>query len=485
MEPTVEKLTKKEIALWVMAAITITVMVAVATLTLLMLNKNTIYPETYIDGINVSNLTRDEAIITIKNEYENQLENLKFNLVYEDYRRQLNYRDLGYTYSYEKAVEKAYNLGRQGSIIRRIGEIYWSRKQAVIISLESDYEEKLLNAIIDDVASGISRQAQDATILRQDGKFHITKEKDGLEVDKELLKDRIAKGFESFSQENIAIPLVSTAPQITEERLQTIKEVIGEFSTVFNLQAVGRSKNISIAAGKINSTVLMPQEEFSFNQRTGPTGMAQGYQEAPVILKGELVPGIGGGVCQVSTTLYNAAVRANLDITTRRNHSLTVAYVPLGHDAAVAYDQLDLRFKNNFKTPIYIESFVSGNRIHARIYGQKKDKVKINLISEVLEVIEPQTEIIKDPNLLYGETKVERDAKKGYRVSTYKVYYENGREIKREHISKDYYAPVHGKIIEGEQNGPNIGEIPTDIEYLPEEQPISQPYEELLEDLGE
>lgn len=167
-------------------------------------------------------------------------------------------------------------------------------------------------------------------------------------------------------------------PYRTTEDMQKINYILSEFSTQFDSRVKGRSENISIAADAIDGTILMPGQEFSFNRTLGPVTISNGYKYAPVIVDGEFVEGVGGGVCQVSTTLFNTALRSGLGITARRNHSLPVAYVPRGTDAAVA-TYLDMKFKNTLNNPIYIQAFVQDSKIVFRVYGSKDDEKQIKL----------------------------------------------------------------------------------------------------------
>ncbi len=464
MVPTVEKPTKRQVILLIVGAIIVTMIVAMLTLTIFIFREDLIYSNIYIEEMDVGGLSKEEALNKISRRYDQQVKDININLFLNEYRKEISYQDIELTYLYGEALEKAYSVGRQGGLVNRLRDIYIAGKQGRNIYLQSHYNEELLDTIIGEIDSEISREAKDAEIYRKSGEFVIVKEEIGLQLRKDTLKEKIMKSLNNFNNEDIEIPVNLITPRIKEEDLGLINLVIGEFSTAFNPEMKGRNTNIAIAASKINSCLLMPGDEFSFNGRTGPTGVAEGYQDAPVIVNGELVPGVGGGVCQVSTTLYNAVIRSNLDIITRRNHSLSVAYVPLGHDAAVAYNSLDLKFRNSLSFPVYIESFVYGNRVYARLYGERKNDITVRLDTEILEVIEPNTEIIKSSQLALGEREIERGAKKGYRVNTYKVYLKDGKEIKREHISRDYYQPVHGKIIEGTGTYTGEGDLEIDQE---------------------
>lgn len=491
MEPTVIGVSRKKIMLWTISMVFTIGVVSFLTLGILLLRKDTIYVGVYIETVNTSDLTKEEARERLETIYEEQLNAFKLNLVREDYQKQLAYKELGYTYDYEEAVEKAYRIGRTGNTIKRIQEIHRLKDNPIYISMELNYDAVHMDDIMEDIEVHINREAKDATILRRNGAFHITKEQIGMEVDKKVLIDKIQKNIQRFSQEDITIPIIYNTPRITEEKLLAIKDVLGQYSTTFNAQQSGRSENIAIAARSINNTLLMPQEEFSFNKQTGPRGIAGGYQEAPVIINGELVPGVGGGICQVSSTLYNAVARSNLEVSDRRNHSLPVAYVPLGQDATVAGDYIDFKFINNRQYPVYVESFVQNSSVFVRIHGKKEDNIKVTLVSEIIETIEPKIEIKKDDTLLIGEKEVIREAKKGFRVNTYKVYTENGRQLKREYISTDRYVAVDGIIVEGtkpkEKNKIEAGvetEKQQKIEKAHEENPIEDevtPIEEEIE----
>jgi len=451
MEPVIpppKKLTKW--FLWFMAMVILTATIAFTTLGILVLNRKTIYPNVWIESVNVSSLNKAEAADKVATIFRNELKKFNVKLSFNNKTWEYPYEALGYQYLYEEAIEEAYAVGRKGNYIQRFMEIYELRNYPYIIALNNTYDVEKFAAIIDEIKESVERAPKDASIKRVKGTFEITAETLGITIDEEELLLKIEESIRTLNKDSIVIPTSYTYPRITSEELEAVQEVIGEFSTTFDAKVTGRSANISIASSSINGVLLMPNEAFSFNKKTGPRGIAEGYQEAPVIVNGQLVPGIGGGICQVSTTLYNAIVRANLEVVKRQNHTLPVAYVPLGHDASVFYGYLDLEFINNKPYPIYLESYSSGSKVFVKLYSTKTDDLVIKLHSEIIETIEPKQETKKDATLFVGERKVEKEAKKGYRVVTYKIYSDkNGQEIKREQISRDYYPPVHGLILEG------------------------------------
>lgn len=450
MEPVVTS--KKPLAKWFLWFVTMAILtatIAFTTLGVLVLTRNTIYPNILIESVDVGGLTKAEARVKLEDIFEKDLQDFNIKLSFNEYVWEFPYQVIGFSQLYDDAIEEAYSIGRGDNYLDRFKEIISLRKQPVIVPLKTTYDIDKFSDIVEELKGTVEKSPVDATIKRAEGSFVITEEVNGITIDQEELIRRIDEGIRTINEDQILIPVNYIKPTILADSLSAVKEVVGEFFTVFNAEVTGRSTNISIASSSINGVLLMPNDTFSFNNQTGPRGIKEGYQEAPVIVNGKLVPGVGGGICQVSSTLYNAVVRADLQVLKRQNHSLPVAYVPLGHDATVFYGYIDFEFQNNKPYPIYLESFAKGNRVFVRIYSTKTDDMVIRLLSEVIETIEPKVEIRRDPTLPMGERKIEKEAKRGYKVKTYKVYSSNGKEIKREEISEDFYPPVHGIIFEG------------------------------------
>ncbi len=454
MEPSIPKKNNKKWFLWLTAMIFATVLIAFLTLGIFILNQEGFYRNIFVESVDISNLSKEEAMVKLEKAFNDELKHHKISLTYQGKNWEYPYGQLGFRYDFESALEEAYGVGREGNPIARLAEIVGLRKNPKIISLQSEYNSAKVEEVLEELNNEIFQQPVDAKLKRTSDNFVIIKEINGVALDTEELLDRIKEQIETFENRPIELPVTYLPPRITEDKLSQLDGVIGSFGTTFDARVKGRSTNIAIASDSINGTLLMPGEAFSFNEQTGPRGVDEGYQEAPVILNGQLIPGIGGGICQVSTTLYNAVVRADLEITNRRNHSLPVAYVPLGHDATVSYGFIDFQFVNDMKYPIYVESLVKGNRVSINLYGKKAMDTSIKLHSEVVETIEPKVEIKNDDTLFSDETKVEIEPKRGYRVNTYKIYLKSGKEIKRELISKDYYIPVNGVTLQGTKARP-------------------------------
>ena len=264
------------------------------------------------------------------------------------------------------------------------------------------------------IHSEIYKPAKNATYTTEP--YAIYKEENGLdfaitiEEAKQLLKEE---------KEEYIIPLKVLKPKITVSKLESaaFPNKLGSFTTYYSASDVNRNANIALAAKSITSVVLMPGEVFSYNNLIGECSTRTGYKESTIYLNGELAKGVGGGICQVSTTLYNAVLRANLEIVQRRNHSLSVTYVPLGHDAMVSIGSQDFQFKNNRDYPIRVVATTGPTSITCQIMGLAEEKeYDVKLYSRVISKTETKT-----------------------KVETYKLLYLNGVEVSRTWLSTDTY----------------------------------------------
>ncbi len=235
------------------------------------------------------------------------------------------------------------------------------------------------------------------------------------------------------------------------------------YSTNFASSTSGRAANIELSTKAINGKVLMPGETFSYNEVVGERTRARGYQDAGVIVGNKVENGLGGGICQTSSTLYQAVIRSGLKSVERYNHSLTVGYLPKGFDATVSWGGPDYKFKNTYDFPIYIEGYCSNRNLVFNVYGDTTASNKTyDFTSEVYETLTPNTQTIQDPNLPEGQTVTEKAPTTGYRVKTYLHTYENGALVKTEQISNDTYQKVDGVVKVGTKKvqAPPIAEPP-------------------------
>ena len=300
---------------------------------------------------------------------------------------------------------------------------------------------------LDKIYSEIHTEAKDAYYTQNP--FTLYPHVDG--VDFAISMEDAKKLLEEDKEEYI-IPLKITHPAITTDKIgsEGFPDLLGEFSTTYNAGATARTTNLRLASNKINNTVVMPGETFSYNKVVGERTVAAGYKEAPAYAGGKVVNDIGGGICQITSTLYNAVIFANLDIVSRSNHQFVPSYVKAGRDATVVYGAIDFKFKNNRKYPIKIKSTVSGGIAKVQIYGMKEEtEYEVKIETKITGSIPMQTTYEDDPTLEQGKQKVEQKGHNGTYSEAYKVLYLNGKVVSRTLLSKDKYNQMSTIIKRG------------------------------------
>lgn len=267
-------------------------------------------------------------------------------------------------------------------------------------------------------------------------------------IDFAISMEEATKVF-SESPNQCVIPLKVLSPNITTNQIgpEAFPNLLGSYYTTFSTSNKNRSTNIRLATQKINGTVIMPGETFSYNQVVGKRTAAAGFKSAAVYSGGEVTTGIGGGICQVSSTLYNAVLLANLEIVERTNHGFNPGYVPAGRDATVSWGGPDFKFKNNRDYPIKIIAKVSGGKISIQIFGLKSNNdYEVEIESYITSYIKYKTITKNDSTLPKGKTKVIQNGSNGCKSVAYRILKQNGEIVSKTLLSKDTYNP-HNKIV--------------------------------------
>ena len=309
----------------------------------------------------------------------------------------------------------------------KILEVIVSPKQAEEINVEKIHEE-------------IYCEPKDAYFVEEPFELHMDENGIDFKISIEEAKEIVSQQAEEYK-----IPLKITKAKITINDIDSsaFRYEISKFTTNYDPGYKSRVTNLQLATKKINGKVLGPGEEFSFNEVVGKRTIEAGYQDAKIFLNGEVVDGTGGGICQVSTTLYNAVLLANLEVTDRRNHNYTTSYVKAGRDATVVYGAIDFKFKNTRKYPIKIEGTVKGGAICFTIFGIEEEKeYDIKIVPVVTQTIPKKTEYIDDNSLVEGSEVVKQVGSSGCKVTTYKETYFDGKLISKEVISNDTYKAM-------------------------------------------
>ncbi len=473
MNTNTENKTKKSNIAIGLIIILLSFLLSTTAISMFLLYKDTIYKGVRIESMDVGGLAINEAQRKISTFFDKKNIEGNIEFIYGDKVWNLESSKIDLTYDYTNALDQAYKIGRVGSYYDRLFKIITLYKEPENIELNSIYNNEKLDSFIYDLEKEINQPAKDATIIRKDGKFHISDEVLGLKLNTNKVKQRLAEGISKIKNGKdvvVELSVETESPKITSEILSTINQLMGSYNTTFNASNTSRTKNISLAANTINGTVLMPGELFSFNEVVGPRTRDRGYKDAPVIFNGELVDGLGGGICQVSSTIYNAVLLSDINIVERVKHSIPSTYVPKGRDATVSYGVLDFKFENNRAKPIFIESYTKGNKMVINIYGYKNDNKVIQINSVQNEIVNRSIEVKYDANMLDGEEEIEEKGRDGYKVTTYKITLENGKEVAREKISYDYYRPKTKIIVKGTKKPPEkIKEPKKEEENIQEE----------------
>lgn len=448
------------------------------------LNSENIYFGVRVDDINISGMTKEEAYSYLKAKKESEQLNRSMKLKYEDMEFTISLEQLGFQYDYDKAIEEAYNLGRDGDYLTRFKKIQDLKKNSETIKLESNFDFGKIKPIVEDISQKINIESKDAEFDFNGGNIKIKDEVVGRTLDNDKLIGMIEQNVVEFNEINL--PVHTIIPNYTKEFYSSINGIIGEYSTSFKGSSFGRIENIKLSAKALSNRLILPGEQLSYNKTTGPRQMQFGYKEAPVIIAGDLTPGIGGGVCQTSTTLYNALLLADLKILERSPHSIAPKYVPKGQDAAVATGYLDLVFRNDFDFPVYTLSKVVDDRVYFYIYGDTiKKNYTIKIEPEILEKIDYTVIETLDESVAPGVKQLVQDGRTGYKVKTYKTIIIDGKVINKNQITTDYYRErnyiykVGPKSISTEGSDSNITSGDEDDgEAIPLEPVVDDPIDE-------
>ena len=301
---------------------------------------------------------------------------------------------------------------------------------------------------IDKIYSEVYTEPKDA--YYEENPFKIYAEVEGVDfaIDKEIAKTMLKQ---KQSEYRIPLNITPASKTINDIGLEAFPYLISEFSTKYDASNINRSQNLAIAAGKINGTVLMPGEEFSFNQVVGKRTIEEGYKDAKIYQDGQVVDGLAGGICQISSTLYNTVVKANLEVTERRNHSFTTSYIRAGQDATVVYGVIDFKFKNTRTYPIKISASVNSGIAEFKINGIKEEvEYDISLYPVTTGTIPYSTQYIPDPSLAPGQQVTVQRGASGYKVTTYKDVKLDGKLVSRELYTTDTYSPMKAIVRVGQ-----------------------------------
>lgn len=496
----------KKIKITIITIFSIIFLLIISTIfAILNIGKETIINGVTIEGIDISGLSKTEAIDKLNNLYQAKMEK-EIGLKYKDYVTTLNLTVVEVNYEVEKAVNEAYIIGKDSNIFINNYVILFTIIGKKNIDVNMNLNEEIIKQTIDDIGVKLPGVVIDSSYSREGDKLIITKGQKGIYIDSQVLIDKVKDNLNNINiiEDDIEIPVVNKEPQnidiqkihdeiyketkdayytknpftvypevegvnfdvesaktiLQEERDEyeipliitkpkvTLKDIgteafpdkLSTFTTRYDVSSKDRTTNLNIACQKINEKVVLPEETFSYNKALGVRSVATGYKNAKVYSNGEVVDGIGGGICQISSTLYNSALMANLEIVERRNHQFVTSYVPAGRDATVVYGMTDFKFKNTRKYPIRIVASAKNGIATVSIYGIKEEnEYTFTFSTKTIASIPFTTKYVDDNTLPVGKERVKQKGANGLKTETYITKMLNGKVISTNLLSKDTY----------------------------------------------
>lgn len=349
--------------------------------------------------------------------------------------------ELGLRFEVTGAVRRAYAVGRSGSVFARLVQRRLPLGRSLDLPVERTVDPRTLDGWLGRLAPNVTVLPRDAVAYVADGAVNVRPGRPGVELDIEETRRRIAAALRDGSVEEVRLATTSRRPDVTAEHLEKFRMILSQYTTRFPAWQQSRSHNVRLAARALNGAVIAPGQVLSLNKRLGPRQPEFGYRKGPAFINGEIVPETGGGVCQVATTLYNAALRANLDIVERRHHSMPVKYVPPGLDATLYYGLIDLRLRNSLKHPVMVLAEGRRESLTVWIVGDASDKLDVQIIRGDVEPIPHGEKVVSDPDIPAGQRVVEREGRDGHRVTVKRIARRDGRLVREQRLHRDTYRP--------------------------------------------
>jgi vancomycin resistance protein YoaR len=356
-----------------------------------------------------------------------------------------------------EAIAEAFAIGRTGNVLERSLDRLRLWRSPRDVRVECAVDEDTLREALVELAGQVNREPRNADVAVADGDVQVVPEVWGrkLSIDESLAA--LAEALRDPTTKSVELAVEQQEPGVKATQLRKLEVVLGSFTTRFSLAKKSRCHNLQLAVRALNKALIMPGEVFSLNERLGPRQPEFGYREAGTFIRGELVPSAGGGVCQVSSALYNAALLANLKVVGRQHHSMPVEYISIGLDATVFYGVIDLKIRNNLKNPVLVLAHIEGNKLTVSCLGAAEDDYDVEIERSNIRRIAHERREIETDELPEGEEEVEKEGRDGYRVTVTRIVRREGQELERQVLHRDVYAPRTEVVRIGTGTGPAEG----------------------------
>lgn len=422
-----------------------------------------------VGGLDVGGMTEEEARETVEEYFERYKTGVLY-LSFNGTETQKGFDELGITWDNPEVIAEAVTCGKSGNVLERYKELTQLKTEKKEYPIEYSLNESLLETYLQEEAEARRTEAVDATITKVKDGFEVTDSSTGLTVDVPATVEKIMTAVQSEwmgGRLQLEAVVQVTEPKYKAEELKLIQDILGEYSTAYNPGSADRTQNLTNGTGFINGQVLLPGESLSLYDYLYPCTVENGYRAAIAYADGGYVDSIGGGICQISTTLYNALLESELNVLTRSPHSMTVSYVEPGFDSAQSAGSKDLSFENSTDYPVYVEAWASGGKLYTALWGKDDRPANREVIyyNNILSRVGPGAPIItEDPNLPVGAQVWDQDAYDAIKVELYKQVKIDGQVVETTLMHTDRYKASPAKIRVGvgeplpEENGGEQGD---------------------------
>ena len=411
------------------------------------LNSDKFYNGIYVEDISLSGKTLEQAKAEIKSNEPKFRDKYDINIVYNNKSWKITEDDLEFDYDTDEVLKKAFSYAREGSDEERLKKIEELKTSPQKFSITSTVNCDSIKPKLKEKVKGIAYPAVDATVASFDTKtvsFKYADGKNGLAVEEDKLFNQVVEIIKGEKKGTVNVPTKVIPFETSVAQVKSHLQKLGTYSTTSTNNANG-NYNMAKALKRINGTCVPAGGVFSFHGTVGNSNKANGYLPAGALENGRPIQSYGGGICQASTTVYGAAIRSNMKIISRKKHSIPSKYCPIGQDAAVSYPNLDFKFQNTSKYPVYIVSGMNGRTLTVTFYGyQPSDYDKIVVTSKKTQTIPaPSTaKYTVDNSLKAGSKRLDSKARAGSKAVAQRTFYKNGAVVKTENLPSSYYPPL-------------------------------------------
>lgn len=407
---------------------------------------DTFYAGTVVQGVDLGGKTMAQAKAAVAAKESSLKGKYSIKITYESKNWELTEKDMEFSYNTDQVLKEAYAYARTGNREQRFKLINALRTTPKSYSLTKTLNEQDLKTKLKKIADSVSRAPVEPTVTafnQSSETFSVKEGEAGLSADSDKLYTDVKNIIDGEKTGNVKLSVSTIACSKTPSQVKSNMKKLGTYSTVSKNGAAG-TYNMSRALKSVNGVCVPAGGTFSFLSTVGSCDKAHGYYQAGAILKGKLVQQYGGGICQASTTIYGAAVRSNMAIVDRSNHSMPSSYCPIGQDATVSYPNLDFKFKNTSDYPIYIVTQTKNRVLTATFYGyQPPEYDSIKITSKITQTIPASAKAVYtlDSTLAKGVIRLDSKARTGYKATAARVFYKNGKVVKTEDLPSSYYKP--------------------------------------------